>query len=90
MTNYVPFQQQHPASHMMTVMTAEAVQAQVTKTSMAVEGMRGSWNMHLLMTCSSVTCTPRNVTSHFITYRSGNTDCVILKEHVQVCMNYGF
>ena len=26
------------------------------------EGMRGSRNMHWLMTCSSVTCTPRNVT----------------------------
>ena len=62
MTNYVPSQHQHPSSHMMIVMTAEAVQAQVTKRYMAADGMRGSWNMHWFMTCSSVTCTPRNVT----------------------------
>ena len=46
----------------MIVMTAEAVQTQVTKRYMAAEGMRGSWNMHWLMSCSSVTCTQRNVT----------------------------
>ena len=47
---------------MMSVVTAEAVQAQVTKRYMAAEGTKGSWNMHWLMTCSSVTCIPRNVT----------------------------
>ena len=26
------------------------------------EGMRGSWNMHWIMTCLSVACAPRNVT----------------------------
>ena len=61
MTNYVPSQHQHPSSHMMIVMTVEAVQAQATKKYMAAEGMRVSWNMHWLMTCSSVICTPRNV-----------------------------
>ena len=62
MTNYVSSQHQHPSSHMVIVMTAEVVQAHVTKRCMVAEGMRGSWNMHWLMTCSSVTCTPRNVT----------------------------
>ena len=47
---------------MLSVMTAEAVQAQVTKRYMAAEGMKGSWNMHWLTTCSSVTCIPRSVT----------------------------
>ena len=49
MTNYVPSQHQHPSSHIMTVMTAEAVHAQVTKRYMVAEGMRGSWNMHWRM-----------------------------------------
>ena len=62
MTNYVPSQHQHPSSHMMIVMTGEAVQAQITKRYLVAEGMRGSWNMNWLTTCSSVTCTPRNVT----------------------------
>ena len=62
MTNYVPFQHQHASSHMMIVMTAEAVQAQVAKRYMATMGIRGSWNMHWRMTCSSPTCTLRNVT----------------------------
>ena len=47
---------------MISVMTAETVQAQVTKRYMAAEGLKRSWNMHWLMTCSSVTCIPRNVT----------------------------
>ena len=62
MTNYVPSQHQHFSSHMMSVMTAEAVQAQVTKRYMAAQSMKRSWNMHWLMTCSSVTCISRNVT----------------------------
>ena len=39
MTNYVPSQHQHLSSHMMIVMAAEAVQAQVTKRYMVAEGM---------------------------------------------------
>ena len=39
----------------------DAVNAKVKKRYMAAEGMRGSWNMHWLMACCSVTCTPRNV-----------------------------
>ena len=62
MTNYVPSQHQHPSSNMMMVMTAEAVQAHIKKKYMAAEGIRGTWNMHWLMTRSSVTCTPRYVT----------------------------
>ena len=46
----------------MIVITAEAAQAQVTKNYMKAEGIRGSWNLHWLMTCSSITGTPRNVT----------------------------
>ena len=46
----------------MIVMTAESVQAHVTKRYMAAEGMRGSWKMQWLITYSSVTCTTRNVT----------------------------
>ena len=37
MTNYVPSQHQHPSSHMMIVMTVDAVQAQITKRYMAAE-----------------------------------------------------
>ena len=60
MTNYMPSQHQHHSSHRLMVMTAEAVQAQVTKRYMPAEGMGGSWNMHSLLTCSSITCTSRN------------------------------
>ena len=62
MTNYVPSKHQHPSSHMMIVMTAEAVQAQIIKRYQVAECMRGPCNMHWLMTGSSVTCTPGNVT----------------------------
>ena len=85
MTNYVPSQHQHPSSHTMIVMIAEAVHAQVTKRYMVGEGMRGSWNMHPIMTCLSVACTPKKRNSHLITYRSGNTNYVVSKVLVQAC-----
>ena len=47
---------------MMIEMTADVVQTHITKRYMAAEGMRGSWNMHWLMVCSSVTYTKRKVT----------------------------
>ena len=43
---------------MMIVITMDCLQAQITKGYMMAEVMRGSWNM----TCSSVTCTLRDVT----------------------------
>ena len=80
----------HTSSHMVVVMATEAGQTQVTKRYMVTSGMtsqsqilraRGSWNMHWLMICSSVTCASRNA-SHLITDRSGNRVCVISKGHV--------
>ena len=64
------------------------VQAQVTKRYMAAAGMRGSWNMQWLMTCSFIIlCNiyPKERNSHLITYMSGNTDYVISKEPVKAC-----
>ena len=55
---------------LVSLMTTEAVQAQATTKYIMAVGMtrqslilrvRGSLNMHWLMTCFSVTCAPRNV-----------------------------